>query len=291
MNTKNSFDDLTEARKRSYMVAANISKQRMMREAPLSAAALEAVETSDIVVVRDIYDHVEQVLEALDVPFKAVELDQFEQVALQPEQLLIINCPGNISSRSIEKVRSFVEAGGTLFTTDWALRNVIEPAFPGILEYNERATGDDVVRIEVVDSTSPYLSGVLETGDDPQWWLEGSSYPIRILDSEKVKVLIKSKELGNKYGEDPVAVVFPQGKGEVFHMISHYYLQRTEFRNDRHHMKASELAVEKNITLDPDMLADMGDLKVGDVESAESSTRFIANIVADKKSKQRKFDI
>ena len=78
MNTKNSFDGLTEARKRSYMVAANISKQRMMREAPLSAAALEAVETSDIVVVRDIYDHVEQVLEALDVPFKAVELDQFE---------------------------------------------------------------------------------------------------------------------------------------------------------------------------------------------------------------------
>ncbi len=62
-----------------------------------------------------------------------------------------------------------------------------------MLEYNEHATADDVVRIEIVDSNSPYLAGVLETGDDPQWWLEGSSYPIRILDSEKVKVLIKSK--------------------------------------------------------------------------------------------------
>ena len=46
---------------------------------------------------------------------------------------------------------NFVESGGTLFTTDWALRNVIEPAFPGIIEYNDMPTGDDVVRIEVLD--------------------------------------------------------------------------------------------------------------------------------------------
>ena len=286
MNTINNSESLYDQRMQSYMVAASISKGRMAQENPLSAAALGMVEGSDIVVVRDTYDHVEQVLEALDVPFQAVEIDQFEQVALQPEQLLIINCPGNISSRAVEKVRSFVEAGGTLFTTDWALRNVIERAFPGVLEYNEHATADDVVRIEIVDSNSPYLAGVLETGDDPQWWLEGSSYPIRILDSEKVKVLIKSKELADKYGEDPVAVVFSQGKGEVFHMISHYYLQRTEFRNDRHHMKASVLADEKNVSLDDETKAFMEDLKLGDVESAESSTRFIANIVADKKRKQ-----
>ena len=286
MNISTNDESSTGDRMDSYKVAASISKGRMARENPLSAAALEAVEASDIVVVRDIYDHVEQVLEALDVPFQAVAIDQFEQVALQPEQLLIINCPGCISSRDVEKVRSFVESGGTLFTTDWALRNVIEPAFPGVLEYNEHATADDVVRIEIVDSNSPYLAGVLETGDDPQWWLEGSSYPIRILDSEKVKVLIKSKELGNKYGEDPVAVVFPQGKGEVFHMISHYYLQRTEFRSDRHHMEASVLAAEKNISLDDETTAFMAGLKLGDVESAESSTRFIANIVADKKRKQ-----
>ena len=286
MNIPINNEKIAGDRMYSYKVAASISKGRMAQENPLSAAALEAVKASDIVVIRDIYDHVEQVLEALDVPFQAVEISQFEQVALQPEQLLIINCPGNISPRNVEKVRSFVESGGTLFTTDWALRNVIEPAFPGVLEYNEQATADDVVRIEVVDSNSPYLAGVLEAGDDPQWWLEGSSYPIRILDSKKVKVLIKSKELGNKYGEDPVAVVFPQGKGEVFHMISHYYLQRTEFRNDRHHMEASVLAAEKNISLDEETTAFMADLKLGDVESAESSTRFIANIVAEKKRRQ-----
>ena len=38
-----------------------------------------------------------------------------------------------------------------------------------------------------------------------------------------------------------MAVLFPRGEGEVFHMISHYYLQRTEFRNARHRPRASAL--------------------------------------------------
>ena len=145
------------------------------------------------------------------------------------------------------------------------------------------STGDDVVRIEVVDATSPYLAGVLDAENDPQWWLEGSSYPITVVDPERVRVLIRSKELGEKYGEQAVAVVFPYGKGEVFHMISHYYLQRTELRNDRHQQTAASYATEKGVPVDSEMAAIMSNLNLGDVESAESSTRLFANIVADKK--------
>ena len=87
---------------------------------------------------------------------------------------------------------------------------------------------DDVVRIEVLDRDHRFLQGVLEDGDDPLWWLEGSSYPIRVLDPERVQVLITSNELEQKYGEAPVAVTFAHGEGEVLHMISHYYLQRAE---------------------------------------------------------------
>ena len=36
-----------------------------------------------------------------------------------------------------------------------------------------------------------------------------------------------------------MAVWFRWGEGDVFHMISHYYLQRTELRTERH---ASEAA-------------------------------------------------
>ena len=177
-------------------------------------------------------------------------------------------------------------AGGSLFTTDWALRNVIEPAFPGRIEYNDRPTTDDVVGIEVVDSDSPYLQGVLDSDDDPQWWLEGSSYPIRVLDPERVRVLIRSGELGEKYGECAVAVVFEFGKGEVFHMTSHYYLQRTELRNDRHAMSAEDYASEKGVKFSADMSEMARDLKLGEVEAAATSARLFANIIANKKQRQ-----
>ena len=82
---------------------------------------------------------------------------------------------------------------------------------------------------------------MLDGQDDPQWWLEASSYPISVVDAERVKVLITSRELGEKYGERPVAVWFRWGEGDVFHMISHYYLQRTEERTARHRGKAEAL--------------------------------------------------
>ena len=226
------MNDTPDNGQKAYLSGASIARDRMAREAPLDAEALAAIVESDIVVVPGCYDHVERVLQALEVPYQTIQSGSLDQIDLRPEQLLVVNCPGTLTPAEIIQVRDFVASGGTLFTTDWALRNVIEPAFPGRIEYNDRSTADDVVGIEVVDSDSPYLQGVLDSDDDPQWWLEGSSYPIRVLDPEQVRVLIRSGELGEKYGECAVAVVFEFGKGEVFHMISHYYLQRTELRNE-----------------------------------------------------------
>ncbi len=267
----------------AYKFAASIVKEEMRRDAPLTAEALTEIIESDLVVVGGCYDHVERVLLALEVPFKKVSDQQLSDLKLNPEQLLIINCPGNLPEFSLRQVAKFVESGGTLFTTDWALRNVIEQAFPGVIEYNDTPTGDDVVRIQLLDSQSPYLQGVLDVDDDPQWWLEGSSYPIRILDKEKVRVLITSKELGEKYGEEAVAVVFKHGDGEVFHMISHYYLQRSDLRSERHEMSAAEYANSKNVPITPSMRDQADDLTLGVVEAAGSSARFMANILAEKK--------
>jgi hypothetical protein len=270
-------------RLRAYAAGARISKEKMAREAPLDAAALAAVEAADIIVVEGTYDHVELVLDALELPYQRVSPARLEEIPLRPEQLLVVNCPGNVSRSALERVRRFVEAGGSLFTTDWALRHVIEPAFPGMLAYNERATADDVVRIEVCNHDNPFLTGVMDGRDDPQWWLEGSSYPIRVLDP-KVSVLITSAELAEKYGEAPVAVTFPWGEGEVFHMISHYYLQRTELRTDRHAASAAAYAAEKGVAMPAAMVRN---LCVGDVESASTSARMLANLVAAKKRKQQ----
>jgi len=51
---------------------------------------------------------------------------------------------------------------------------------------------DEVVRVEILDAADPFLKSLLGPNDDPQWWLEGSSYPIRILNEKKVHVLDKS---------------------------------------------------------------------------------------------------
>ncbi len=260
----------------------------MSTEAPLAAEALAAIQESDIVVVTGCYDHVERVLGALDVPYQTVGPGLLRQVRLRPDQMVVVNCPGKLTGPEIVQIRDFVVAGGTLFTTDWALRNVIEPAFPGYIEYNDNATTDDVVRIDVVDTNSPYLQGVLDSDDDPQWWLEGSSYPIRIIDADRVRVLIRSRELGEKYGEEPVAVVFEYGKGEVFHMISHYYLQRAELRNDRHAQTAESYAMSKGVNFSPGMANAVADIKLGEVEAAATSSRLIANILADKKRRGTK---
>ena len=117
---------------RAYNAGANIARSRMSTEDPLAAEALTGC-----------YDHVERVLGALDVPYKAVGSGLLRQVRLRPDQMVVVNCPGNLTGPEIVQIRDFVAAGGTLFTTDWALRNVIEPAFPGYIEYNDIATTDD----------------------------------------------------------------------------------------------------------------------------------------------------
>ena len=272
-----------DKRRRAYQAGGRIARERMTREAPMNAAALDAIEASDIVVVEGCYDHVELVLGALELPYQTIQAGHLHRVHLRPDQLLVINCPGQLPAPEIVQVRDFVAAGGTLFSTDWALRNVLEPAFPGLVEFNERPTHDDVVRIDIIESDSPYLEGVLDADDDPQWWLEGSSYPIRVLDKEKVRVLITSRELGEKYGEEPVAVVFNFGKGEVFHMISHYFLQRAEFRNTRHQKTAASYAADKGVPFDKPMADMASDLSLYEVEAAATSSRMFANIVSDKK--------
>lgn len=276
-----------DGRARAYRSGGTIARERMARVAPEDAAALAQVQAADVLVVPGIYDHVELVLNGLEMPYTSVEPAALAKVHLRPEQLLVVNCPGGLPPEALGRVREFVEAGGSLFTTDWALRHVLELAFPGLVAYNERPTRDDVVRIEVLDHDNPFLAGVMDERDDPQWWLEASSYPIRVLDPERVQVLIQSRELEERYGESPVAVLFRHGEGEVFHMISHYFLQRTELRNERHAASAVAYAVEKGLQPTEVLKQQMAGLSLGEVESAATSAHLLANVIAAKKRGRR----
>ena len=241
-----------------------------------------------MVVVAGVYDHVESVLRALEVPHELVQPQQVGRLSSGRSSCSSSTAPARCLASAITRIRAFVEAGGSLFTTDWALKHVIEPAFPGVLAFSKQPTPDDVVRIEVKDRENLYLQGVLDGQDDPQWWLEGSSYPITVLDRERVQVLITSRELQEKYGEAPVAVWFRWGEGDVFHMISHYYLQRTELRTERHAASAASYFTEKGVGMDQATQRRVDDLSLADVESAKPSAAFMANVIADKKARQRR---
>ena len=98
----------------AYLGGASIARDRMAREAPLDAEALAAVVASDIVVVSGCYDHVERVLQALEVPYQIVESGSLDRVDLSPEQLLVVNCPGEPRQNLIFELRPHTAVFGSL---------------------------------------------------------------------------------------------------------------------------------------------------------------------------------
>ena len=275
----------------AYRIAQELLKDRLREKDPEAYKELQDIKEADVFVIKGEYDHIEQVLSMSETPFTIINPKDINDAELRPDQIVFVNCPGNIPDHSLRKLTTFVYEGGFLFTTDWALKHVLEKAFPGYVEYNEKATADEVVRVEVLDTEDPFLKSILGPEDDPQWWLEGSSYPIRILDKDKVIVLVKSKEIKDRYGESSVFITFEHGEGKIYHMISHFYLQRSETRTERHAAPAKSYLDEKEIPAPLQAKYEaMGIDKssFADVESAYTSSAMMKKILFDKKQQMRK---
>ncbi len=273
---------------KAYDASAKIMEKKMAKERPLDLEILKKVKDSSIIIVAGTYDKIELVLDLIKVPYVLIEPHEFNQIDLNPDQILIINCPGTITE-GLEKVKEFVKKGGFLFTTDWVLLNILEKLFPEFVKYNQRPTGDDCVSVQVVDKSNKFLEGLFTGDANPIWWLESSSYPIQIVDKEKVKVLVTSKEMQEKYGEAPIVITFNYGDGgTILHMTSHYYLQRAELRTDRHKMSAKKYAMaEMGLTASEaeEMEDELEGLSLGEAESAYSTTQFISNVIVEQQKK------
>jgi hypothetical protein len=279
-----------ESMKKAYRIAQELLNDRLKEKDPDAYRELQSIKDADVIIVPGRYDHIESVLSLSDTPFTLVDTESVDTIDLRPDQIVFINCPGEIRTRGLRKIEAFVNEGGFLFTTDWALKHVLEEIFPGYLEYNHKSTADEVVRVDVRDTEDPFLKSILGPNDDPQWWLEGSSYPIRILNQEKVKVLVTSNEIKQKYGEAPVFVTFDHGAGKIYHMISHFYLQRSETRTQRHAKSAAAYMEEKQIPAylkEKYRMMQIQDSRLGDVESAYTSNAMMRKVMFDKKLQMR----
>ena len=271
----------------AYRVAQEMIKDKLKDVDEDMAAEFEELGQSEVIVSKGVHDYIEQVFNGIGLKHNLINTQQFEKIDLDPDKIIFINCPGNVTSKGLRNLVTFVEKGGFLFTTDWALRHVIEPGFPGYIKYNNRPTSDEVVRVDILAEEDPFLQSLIGPNDDPQWWLEGSSYPIEILNHKEVDILIKSKEIEKKYGESAVFVTFDYGKGKIYHMISHFYLQRAETRTARHAKSGAEYANEK-LNMDQyrkEKYMNMGidDANLSDVEAAYSSSSIMNKILWDKR--------
>jgi len=204
----------------------------------------------------------------------------------------LINCPGHLPDDALERIAPWVRKGGYLLTTDWALKHVIQPAFPGTIRHNGQQSADCVVRVQATtDRDDPLLEGFLEDGRDPLWWLETASYPIEVLDSGRVRVLMRSGEVGTRLGSDPIVVTFDEGEGTVLHMMSHLYLQRGDVRDQRDAQPAMDYMAQ-NLKVGADELLGLADaahdLNAAEVSAAMGKQRILSNQILSSRQKQRK---
>jgi hypothetical protein len=277
----------------AYEVSSAMLRDRMKNEdqGEENLQILDQMVADDIIVVPGTYDHIHNVLSALKMPFKIVEAYQIPQTTFRPDQTVYVNCASNFPEAAAIKLSGFVEAGGMLITTDWALKNVLEVGFPGTVKYNNKATPDCVVGIELIDKEDEVVKGFMDEDKDakPQWWLESSSYPIEVLDHERVKVLVRSEELGKQYGADPVIVRITWGKGVVYHMISHFYLQRSETKNMKQTTNAANYMQTKGVSMETisevNSNANYANLNYAQVQSAYTSTDFVSRAAIKQKKK------
>jgi hypothetical protein len=260
--------------------------ERMKRDRPADYRRFCGLRRSDTLVVSGAYDHVEWVLRHMGTPFATITPGALDRASLHGVRTVLVNCPGRIGEKAVKKLRDFVEAGGFLFTTDWAVQNVIEPAFPETIRYTRKPTRDDVVAIEILKPEHLFLTHVLTRHDRHLWWLENQSYPVEVLDRRRVETLIKSEEMKRKYGASPVAVTFPAGRGRVVHIVSHFYLQRSELRTERDRLKARDFAADMEFAPSSPAVRRLGGagldgVPAGQLRSAYSAQQLLANILIE----------
>ncbi len=186
----------------------------------------------DVVVIPGRGDHIESVLQRLDIVFRTVQAGQLAENGLHPGAVLIVGCTGEIAASDVPIVQWYVRCGGSLFTSCWSLTHTTQRSFPGVIV---RARTDhevlDRVRTEPAAPDSTFLNGVFEGGSIPIYSLEGA-HLIRVVDPVRAQVLIDSPEAAERHGSGDMAAWFQVGHGTVLDSVNHFELQGLALARD-----------------------------------------------------------
>lgn len=198
-------------------LSGNTFKNWMKQNWP--ALDVSSLKNQNAVVVKGRYDHAEHVLDSCRIPYVMGDKSNLAQ-RLALAKLLIINCPGDLPEHSIEAVKHFLERGGFLITTDWALSGCLQRICPGYVHFDGAYSKSELVDAVVVTPQNDLVKGVSAVAP---WKLDDKSELVKPGARKSVQVLARSRVLST---EDPIrmgvlAVTFDYGKGHVLHLIGH----------------------------------------------------------------------
>jgi hypothetical protein len=188
---------------------------------PQFALKTSTMSPLDLLEVRGKWDDSGHTLRALGIRFTSIRGGRLRDEPLDKVKVMIVNCDGKVPREALQRIRDWVAQGGYLLTTDWALGNLTQQAFPNTVEWNKAQTESDMVHATVVNADPVTMKG---TVSNAYWKLDEESYMVRVLNPNKVKILVRSRQL---VAEDPdrmgiLAVEFPFGKGRVLHLVGHF---------------------------------------------------------------------
>jgi len=179
------------------------------------------IDKSEILEIKGAWDNSNKPLDALGIPHTSISAHKLKKYDLTNCKIIIVDCGGELPRECCQVVRDFVSAGGALISTDWALKNTIEIAFPGYIQWNHYKTKGEIVDAHFTGRDATLFPGMVAQSG---WVLDIEAESIRINKPEAVTVLAVSQGLAR---EEPdhlgiLAVVFSFGRGHVLHLIGHY---------------------------------------------------------------------
>jgi hypothetical protein len=186
----------------------------------------QGIPADRILVVEGDFDKMELILDKYGIKYTLLPRERLLQKKFPRAQLLCLNCsrkPGADKAKLVATVKDFVERGGWLITSDWALDPYLTEGFPGKVRRLEmkRHQPDTTVAVSAATLTSPLLQGVFGRGAATQWWLEETSTLFR--PEAGVDVLVTSSQLEQGWGASAVVIEFRAGSGRVLHLLGHFY--------------------------------------------------------------------
>ena len=179
----------------------------------------------DVVVFKSRGDHIEQLLDRLEIQYRTTEQGQVLADGVHPEAIFVSNCTGELAPEDVEPLAWFVRTGGSLFGSCWALSETIARIHPDVMKMfpTPQQVLDDV-RARPCRPESPLLTGVFPPQVVPIYHLEGA-HLIQVLDPDRCEVLIDSPDAAERHGCGNLAAWFFSGHGVLFDSANHFDLQ------------------------------------------------------------------